>query len=88
MNGTSTLSISQLRQNTAQAIHAVVSQKKPTVILQRSQPKAILVDYDYYTSLEDAVLDLTDAQEADRAKKEKRAPFSSYTKRRWGAHAL
>jgi prevent-host-death family protein len=84
MNGTSTLSVSQLRQHIAQAIDLVVNQKQATVILQRSQPKAILVDYDYYTSLEETALDVTDTREARRAKKEKRVPFSSYLKRRWG----
>lgn len=84
MNGTSALSVSQLRQKTALAIQNVSRLKKPTVILQRSQPKAVLVDYDYYQALEEAVLDLTDAQESERAKKEPREPFSSYLKRRWG----
>lgn len=85
MNGTSTFSISELRQQTAKAIHMVNKQKKSAVILQRSQPKAVLVDYEYYQALEEAVLDLTDSLEAERAKKEPREPFSSYVKRRWGS---
>lgn len=88
MNGTSTLSISQLRQRTAKAIGAVIGQKQPTVILQRSQPKAVLVDYDYFSSLEEAVLDLTDAAEAERSKTEAREPLATYVKRRWGKAAL
>jgi len=85
MNGTPTFSVSQLRQQTAKAINLVNKQKKSAVILQRSQPKAVLVDYDYYLALEEAVLDLTDSQEAQRAKKEPRESFSSYVKKRWGS---
>lgn len=88
MNGTPTLSVSQLRQGTAHAIQTVNKLKKPTVILQHSQPKAVLVDYEYYQALEEAVLDLTDAQEAERAKKEVREPLTSYVTKRWGKAKL
>ncbi len=84
MNGTSTLSISALRQRTAQAIASVVQKQEPAVILQRSRPTAVLVDVNYFRALEDAVLDLTDAQEAELAKKEGRRPFADYLKKRWG----
>ena len=88
MNGTQTLSISQLRQNAAKAVDAVVSTQQPTIILQRSTPRAVLVDIVYFQALEEAVLDRTDAQEAQRAKKEKRLPFSSYVTKRWGKAGL
>lgn len=88
MNGTPTFSISQLRQQAAKAINMVNKQKRSAVILQRSQPKAVLVDYDYYQALEESVLDLTDSHEAERAKKEPREPFSSYIKKRWGSAKL
>jgi len=84
MNGTQTISISQLRQHAAQTIDAVVNKQEPTIILKRSMPKAVLVDINYYQALEDAVLDLTDAREAEKAKKEPRDSFASYIKKRWG----
>lgn len=84
MNSTNTLSISQLRQNTAEAINSVVTSKQPTVIFQRSKPKAVLVDYDYYNTLEESVLDFLDAKEAEKAKSEEKIPFEAYLKKRWG----
>lgn len=84
MNGTNTLSISKLRQRVAETIDEVVQKQEPLIILKRSQPKAVLVDIDYFQALEEAVLDTTDAKEAERAKKENRTSFSSYLKKRWG----
>lgn len=84
MNGTNTITISQLRQNAADAINTVISSQQPMVILQRSNPTAVLVDARYFQALEDAVLDATDAREADKAKTEDRVPFDTYIKKRWG----
>ena len=84
MNSTQTISISQLRQHTATTVDDVVARQQPTIILRRSQPKAVLVDISYYQALEDAVLDLTDAREAEKAKKEPKSSYSSYLKKRWG----
>lgn len=68
----------------AKVILSVVSTKQPAVIFQRSQPKAVLVDYDYFQALEESVLEAADTREAERAKKEERRPFEDYLKRRWG----
>lgn len=84
MNGTQTITISQLRQNAAGAINSVITSQQPTVILQRSHPTAVLVDVRYFQALEDAVLDVTDSREAERAKTEERVPFQTYIKKRWG----
>ena len=88
MNTTQSISISDLRQNATAAVNAVIGTQIPTIIMQRSQPRAVLVDVDYYQALEDAVLDLTDSQEAERAKKEPRILFSTYLKKRRGAKAI
>lgn len=88
MNGIQTISISQLRQHAATTVDKVVTNQQPTIILKRSQPKAVLVDIAYYQALEDAVLDLTDAKEADRAKKEPRTSFGSYLRKRWGKSSV
>lgn len=84
MNGTQTITISQLRQNAADAINTVIASQQPTVILQRSHPTAVLVDVRYFQALEDAVFDATDAREAEIAKIEERIPFRTYIKKRWG----
>lgn len=83
MNSTHTITISQLRQNAADAINTVRDSQQPTVILQRSSPAAVLVDVRYFQALEEAVLDATDSREADRAKTEERTPFQAYIKKRW-----
>lgn len=83
MNGT-TLSISQLKQNTAKAVDHVIKKGQPLTILSRSVPKAILADIDYFNALEEAVLNLTDSQEAEKAKKEPRDSLNSYIEKRWG----
>lgn len=84
MNGTQTITISQLRQNVADAINTVIASQQPMVILQRSNPTAVLVDARYFQALEDAVLDATDAREADKAKTENRVSFQTYIEKRWG----
>lgn len=84
MNGTQTITISELRQNAASAINTVIAQQKPTIILQRSRPTAVLVDVRYFQALEEAVLDASDGGEATLAKTEERSPFGSYIKKRWG----
>lgn len=84
MNNTNTLSISKLRQHATEAVDSVVLKQTPTIILKRSQPKAVLVDIDYFQALEETVLDLTDSSEAEKAKKEDKIPFDTYLKKRWG----
>ena len=84
MNGTQTITISQLRQNAADAINSVIALQQPTIILQRSRPMAVIVDIAYFQALEEAVMDTTDAREAELAKTEKRIPLQSYIKKRWG----
>jgi prevent-host-death family protein len=84
MNGTQTFSISDLRKNTASVINNVHDTQEPAVILQRSKPKAMIVDYEYYQALEESVLDLSDAREAEKAKKENTTSFDQYLVKRFG----
>lgn len=83
MNSTNTLSVSDLRQNTAEVIEAVVAKQQPMIILQRSKPKVVLVDVNYFEALEGSVLDLSDAKEAEKAKKEAKISLHTYVKKRW-----
>jgi len=87
MNGT-TLSVSKLRQNTAKVIENVAKKGEPLIIISRSKPKAVLADIAYFNALEEAVMDLTDAAEAEKAKNEPRTFFKNYIKRRWGSEAF
>jgi len=84
MNNTNCLSISNLRKNAAEVIDQVVTTLQPTVIFQRSEPKAVLVEYKYFRSLEEAFLDLTDSLEAERAKNEPTRSFDEYMAKRFG----
>jgi prevent-host-death family protein len=81
-----TISVSQLRAETAKLLARVTSGQEASVIMQRSKPKAVLVDYNYYQALEEAALDASDAREAEQAKKEKKLPLKTYLKKRFGPH--
>ena len=77
------ISISDLRRKVADFVDQVSSSEEPLTIMKRSRPKAVLVGHDYFTSLEEAVFDLTDAKEAEKAKTEPKISFAGYIKRRW-----
>ncbi len=80
-----TVSISELRQDATNLINLAVASQNPLVVMQRSKPRAVLVDYLYFQSLEEAILDFTDSSEAERAKKESRTSFDKYYEKRFGA---
>jgi len=83
MNSITSISISDLRQNAARLVKRVTLRQEPIVVMTRSKPSAVLVDVDYFSALEEAVVDITDGQEAERAKKEHKQPFASYIRKRW-----
>jgi prevent-host-death family protein len=83
-NMNNTISISQLRQDATNIIDKIVASQQPTVILQRSKPKAVLVDYDYFQAMEQSILDASDNAEAEKAKKEPTIKFDDYLKKRFG----
>lgn len=76
------LSISDLRQNVAKIVDKLAT-KEPLIIMKRSKPQAVLVSHEYFTALEQSVLDLTDALEAEKAKKEPTVTLADYVKKRW-----
>lgn len=76
------ISISDLRQKVAEVVDRVATSQEPLVIMKRSKAKAVLVGHDYFISLEEAVFDLTDAIEAEKAKKEARIPLERHIKKR------
>lgn len=84
MNGTITIPISRMRQKAAEVISDVTGKGISVVVVQRSEPKVVIADYDYFTALEETVIDLLDFKEAEKAKKEPRILLSDYAKNRWG----
>ena len=77
------LSVSDLRQKISDAVDQVVTQQQPLTILKHSKPQAVLVSHDYFIALEQAVMDLTDALEAEKAKSEPTMSLDKYITKRW-----
>lgn len=84
MNDTFSVPITELKQNTADVVSQVVNNGMSAIIMQRSQPKAVISDYMYFMALEEAVTDLLDAKEAEKAKSEPTISLKAYAKKRWG----
>lgn len=80
-----TISISELRQDATNLINLAISQQNPLIVMQRSKPRAVVVDYHYFLALEEAILDLTDSQEAEKAKLEPTGSFDKYLEKRFKA---
>lgn len=74
--------ISDLKQNTASWIKYVNEHKDHVIVSRNSTPHAVIVDYDYFNALEEAVMDLTDGLEAERAKSEPTISLEDYLARR------
>ena len=83
-----TISVSQLRAETAKILARVTSCQEAAVIMQRSKPRAVLVDYDYFQALEEVALDASDAHEAERAKRETKTPLETYIRKRFKPSSL
>ena len=58
-----TLSVSTLRQNTAEVLEKVDQTDKPLYIFRRSEPAAVLLDIDHFNFLEGILEDFLDSQE-------------------------
>lgn len=76
-----TISVTDLKQNTAQVLKKIKSVGKPTVILQRSQAAAVLIDPEYYSILEQALEDLVDIQSIEERKNESLVSFKDVAKK-------
>lgn len=80
----STVSITDLKQNTASIVKKAKSSGKPVAVLQRSEVAAILLDPEYYERLEQALEDLEDLQAIVERKNEPTVPFEKYFNKRFG----
>lgn len=75
-----TVSITSLKQKTAQIIKKVQEEGKSIVILQRSQAAAILVDPEYYALLEEALENSSDLKAINERKYEPTISFEEIAK--------
>lgn len=78
-----TVSITDLKQNTAKVVKKVKEEGKPVVILQRSEPTAVLIDPKYYEILQQALEDLEDLIDLEIRKNEPVIPFDRYFEKRF-----
>ena len=78
-----TVSITDLKQNTAKVVKRVKEEGKPVVILQRSEPTAVLIDPKYYETLQQALEDLEDLMDVETRKNEPVIPFDKYFEKRF-----
>lgn len=65
-----TVSITDLKQNTADVVKKVRASGGSVVVMQRSEPAAVLVDPDYYEILERALEDYEDLRDIELRKNE------------------
>lgn len=78
-----TVSITDLKQNTAGVIAKVKSTGRPVVVIQRSEPAAVLVEPDHYELLEQALEDIEDLRDIEARKNEVGTPFEDYFNKRF-----
>ena len=74
-NMINTVSITDLKQNTADVVKKVRISGKPIIVMQRSEPAAILVDPDHYQILEKALEDLEDLRDIELRKNDPTVPM-------------
>lgn len=83
-----TVSITDLKQNTSDVVKRVKSSGQSIVILQRSQPAAVLVDSDYYKILENALEDYEDLRDIELRKNEPTISMDKYLQKRFAKNPL
>lgn len=76
-----TISITDLKQKAASVIAKLRSSGTPLVIMQRSEPAAVLVDPEYYRTLEEALEDLEDLKAIEERQKEPNIPLKEVAKK-------
>lgn len=76
-----TVSITDLKQNTADVVKRVKTSGGPLVVMQRSEPAAVLVDPEYYEILEEALEDLEDLRDIELRKNDPTVPAEEVAKK-------
>lgn len=81
------ISVTDLRQNATNILHAITTTKDPAYVVQHSKLKAVIVDADHYQSLQNMVEDYIDGFNADRTMKQPGGTtLRDYMKKRWPRH--
>lgn len=76
-----TISITDLKQNTADVVKKLRVSGGSVVVMQRSEPAAVLVDPDYYEMLENALEDFEDLRDIELRKNEHTIPMEEVMKK-------
>lgn len=82
----SIISITDLKQNTAAVVNQAIADPQPITVTKKSDPAVIVVQHQYFQALEDAVMDLTDSLEAEKAKTESTISLDQYLSQRKFVH--
>lgn len=83
MNDTFMIPVTKLRQNAADVITQVLTTGTNAIVMQRSQPKVVIADYAYFMALQEDLMNLIDAQDAEIAKEEPTIKIEDYAQKRW-----
>lgn len=76
-----TVSITNLKQNTADVIERVKTDGSPILVIQHSEPAAVLVNPDEYEALIVALEDAEDIRDLELRKNEPTVPFEEVAKK-------
>ena len=76
-----TVSITDLKQNTADVVKRVKESGKPHFVLQRSEVTAVLLDPEYYQALEQALEDFEDLADIELRKNDPTVPSEEVAKK-------
>lgn len=79
-----TVSITDLKQNTSGVVNRVRTSKEPILVIQNSEPAAVIVDPNHYESLEEAFEDLLDLRSIKETEDEPTISLEEYYKKRFG----
>ncbi|OGY12588.1 MAG: hypothetical protein A3A58_03435 [Candidatus Blackburnbacteria bacterium RIFCSPLOWO2_01_FULL_41_27] len=78
-----TVSITNLKQNTADVIEKLKKDGVSILVIQRSEPAAVLVDPEHYETLVEALEDIEDIRDIEARKNEPAIPFDKYFEKRF-----
>lgn len=78
------ISVTDLRQNATNILHAITTTKDPAFVVQHSKLKAVILDADSYQSLQEMVEDYVDGFTTQRVMKQPGGiTLRDYMKKRW-----
>lgn len=80
------ISVTDLRQNATNILHAITTTKDPAYVIQHSKLKAVILDADHYQSLQNMVEGYIDGFGAERSMSQPGGiTLRNYMKKRWSS---